>query len=274
MAKFIWNRFIKEYIWTMWPAFAALLATLIIATFITEFTFTSGGKALGSILWRFLRLFLNLTFPLLFLPVICALVQQFLNRKPGQLVQVEKVEDTVFHPFQAWVIRPLQGIGILMLMAAHFLGPLGAYLGSSFTGPTISTIPTMPPPGELTIGRFVNLAVTSILLSFVWTMDDLGIRQYNRKTEEIKRVGKYLGSLLPILTGFYAIYSLFKDQPPAVAFLMIVQRVIIFYPPLVIFNVLHTHYLNGRKDILLKKLKASSVTIRADAETLSSPQCR
>ena len=103
-------------------------------------------------------------------------------------------------------------------------------------------------------------------------MDDLGIRHYNRKTEEIRMVGKYLGSLLPILTGFYGIYSLFKDQPPVVAFLMIVQRVVIFYPPLVIFNVLHAHYLNGHKEILLKKLKALSVIIRADAETPSSPQ--
>ena len=266
------NMALKEKIWELWPAFATLLATLIIATFITEFTFTSGGKAFGPILSRFLRLFLNLTFPLLFLPAICALVQQFLNRNPGQLVQVKKEEDTVFHAFQGWVVRPLQGIGLVMLMATHFLGPLGAYLGSSFTGPTISTIPTMPPPGELTLGRFVNLAVTSILLSFVWTMDDLGIRHYNRMTEELRRVGKYLGSLLPILTGFYGIYSLFKDQPPVVAFLMIVQRVVIFYPPLVIFNVLHTHYLNGHKEILLKKLKAVSVIIRADVETPSSPQ--
>jgi hypothetical protein len=130
----------------------------------------------------------------------------------------------------------------------------------------------MPPPGEITLGRFVNLAVTSILLSFVWTMDDLGIRHYNRKTEEVTMVEKYLGSLLPILTGFYAIYSLFKDQPFLTAFFMIVQRVVIFYPPLVIFNILHTHYLNGHKEILLKKLKAVTVIIRADVEKPSSPQ--
>ena len=258
------NMALKEKIWELWPAFATLLATLIIATFITEFTFTFGAKAFGSILARFVRLFLNLTFPLLFLSSICALVQPFLNRNPGQLVQVKKEEDTVFHAFQSWVVRPLQGIGLLMLMATHFLGPLGEYLGSSFTGPTISTIPTMPPPGELTLGRFVNLAVTSILLSFVWTMDDLGIRHYNRKTEEIRIVGKYLASLLPILTGFYAIYSLFKDQPPLVAVLMIVQRIVIFYPPLVTFNVLHNYYVNKNGTILLKKLKVVTGVVQVE----------
>lgn len=266
MAKFIGGIGFKQVLRTTWPAFTTLLATLIISTFITEFTFTSGGKAFGFILLRFLRLFLNLTFPLLWLPMICALVQQFLNRNPRQLMQLEKEEDTIFRPFQSWVVRPLQGIGLVMLMAIHFLGPLGTYLGSAFTGPTISTIPTMPPPGEFTLGRFINLVTTSMLLSFVWTMDDLGIRHYNRKTGEIRRVGKFLGSLLPILTGFYGVYSLFKDQPPLVAFLMIAQRIVIFYPPLVIFDVLHLHYLNKYRATLLKRLKAAPGIIRVDTK--------
>ncbi len=237
MAKLFTNRALRQIVWAIWPALATLLATLIIAVFITEFTFTSGGKALGSVLSRFLRLFLNLGLPLLLLPAICALVQQFLNWNPRRLIWVEKEEIAVFHAFQSWFLRPLQGIGLLLLMATRFFGPLGAFLGSSFTGPTI---PTVPPPGELTLGRFINVGVTSMILSFVWTMDDLGIRHYNQRTGEIRIVGKYLGSLLPILTGFYGIYSLFKDQPPLIAVLMIAQRIVIFYPPLVIFNVLHT----------------------------------
>ncbi len=266
MAKFIGSRVIKQILRQTWPAFATLLATLIIATFVTEFTFTSGGKAFGSILLRFFRLFLTLALPLLLLPMICAFVQHFLNWDPRQLVQVMREEDTVFHAFQGWVVRPLQGIGLVMLMATHFLSPLGTYLGSSFIGPTISTIATMPPPGDLTLGRFINLVITSMLLSFVWTMDDLGIRHYNRKTGEIRMVGKYLGSLLPILTGFYGIYSLFKGQPPLVAFLMIAQRVVIFYPPLVLFNVLHLHYLNRYRATLLKRLKAVPSIIRVDSK--------
>jgi hypothetical protein len=79
-------------------------------------------------------------------------------------------------------------------------------------------------------------------------------------------VGKFLGSLLPILTGFYGVYSLFKDQPPLVAFLMIAQRIVIFYPPLVIFNVLHLHYLNKYRATLLKRLKAAPGIIRVDTK--------
>ncbi len=250
---------LKEKIWELWPALATFLATLIIAIFITEFTFTSGGKALGFILLRFLRLFLNLTLPLLLLPAICALVQPLLNWDPRQLIRVREEENTVFHAVQGWVIRPLQGIGLLLLMATHFLGPLGAYLGSSFTGPTI---PPIPPPGELTLGRVINVVVTSMLLSFVWTMDDLGIRHYNRRTGEIRMVGKYLGSLVPIVTGFYGIYILFKDQPLLVAVLMIAQRIVIFYPPLLTFIVLHAYYVNKKRGILLRKLKVVTGVLR------------
>ncbi len=257
------NIALKEKIWELCPALATLLTTLIIAIFVTEFTFTSGGKALGFILLRFFRLFLNLTLPLLLLPATCALIQQLLNWNPWQIIQVQKEGNTDLHAFQGWVLRPLQGIGLLLLMATHFIGPLRAYLGSSFTVLTIATIPS---PGELTLGRFINVAVTSMLLSFVWTMDDLGIRHYNRRTGEIRMVGKYLGSLLPILTGFYGIYSFFKDQPPLVAVLMIAQRIVIFYPPMVTFNVLHTYYVNKKRAILLRKLKVVSGIIRVEVD--------
>ncbi len=256
----------KRKIWELWPGLVILLITLIIASFVTEFTFTSGGKALGFILSRFFRLFLNLALPLLLLPVIFALVQHFLNWNPRRLIWLKEEENTVFNAVQGWVIRPLQGIGLLLLMATHFLGPLGAYLGGSFTGPTF---PTIPPPGELTLGRFINVAVTSTLLSFVWTMDDLGIRHYNHRTGEIRMVGKYLGSLLPILTGFYSIYGLFKDEPPLVAVLMIVQRIVIFYPPLVTFNVLHNYYVNRTRPTLLRKLKVATGIIRVELDDQS-----
>ncbi len=261
MAKFIGNKALRQIVWAIWPALATLLITFIIAVFITEFTFTSGERAVGSVLFRFLRLFLNLTLPLFLLPVICTMAQRLLNGKSRQLIRIRKEENADFHAFQSWFLRPLQGIGLLLLMATHFLGPLGTYLGSSFTGPAV---PTVPPPGELTLGRFINVGLTSMVLSFVWTMDDLGLRHYNKKAGEIRIVGKYLGSLLPILTGFYGIYGLFKDQPPLIAALMIGQRIVIFYPPLVIFNVLHTYFVNKNRAALLRKLKVAPGVIRAE----------
>ncbi len=86
----------KGKIWELWPGLVILLTTLIIAIFVTEFTFTSGGKALGFILSRFLRLFLNLALPLLFLPVIFALIQHFLNWNPRRLIQLKEEKKWVF----------------------------------------------------------------------------------------------------------------------------------------------------------------------------------
>ena len=40
-------------------------------------------------------------------------------------------------------------------------------------------------------------------------MDDLGIRYFNRKDYEIKMVGKYVGTLMPIVFGLYGVLSLF-----------------------------------------------------------------
>ncbi len=250
----------------IWPGLAILLATMLIAGFVAEFTFTSGEAAFGYTFFRFLRLTLNLSIPLLLLPALCAWVQYYLNWGPGRLIRIKADEqDESFSPFRAWAVRPLQGIGLLMLMATHFSLPLARYLGGILTG---AGVPSALPPGELTMGRFLNVGVTSLLLGFVWTMEDLGIRHFNRKTVEIRRVGKYLGSILPILTGFYGVYSLFKDEPTSLAIFSLAQRVIIFYPSLVIFNALHGQYVRRQKERLLKNLKVQPADLQIDTPGL------
>jgi len=97
--------------------------------------------------------------------------------------------------------------------------------------------------------------ITSLLLSFLWTLDDLGIRYFNRKTGEIKMIGKYIGFLLPIVFGFYGIFSLFASHAHLLAVLYIAQMAIVLYPPFVMMAVSHALYLEKREDILLDKLK-------------------
>ena len=101
-----------------WPI---LLATLVISTFITEFTFTFGLNAAWKTLFRFLRLSVVLTVPLFLLPGICATIQGFFNRGNRQLVQIQEDRDTAIHPLKNWVIRPFQGIGLGMLLATKLL---------------------------------------------------------------------------------------------------------------------------------------------------------
>ncbi len=238
----------RQILREVWPALAVLLVTILTATFLREFTFTFGSKAAVVILERFFRLFLNFAVPILLLPVLCAVAQKLLNRHTRHLVLVGEQEDRGFRALQNWVIRPLQGIGLVLFVGGRFFSML-RHVNSSLVGTTPHS------PGEFTWERTMNLAITSLLLSFLWTMDDLGLRHYNRKTGEIRMLGKYLISILPVVTGFYGMYRYFQNQPPLAAVLMIAQMIIIFYPPLVAFNVLHAHFVDTFRPSLLKRLK-------------------
>jgi hypothetical protein len=238
----------RRILWELWPALAVLLVTILIATFVREFAFASGPHAPAVILGRFFRLFLNFSVPILLLPVLCALMQKILNWHPRQLVRLGRPEQGGFYPLQNWVLRPLQGIGLMMFVAGRFFSLLRQVEGSA-----VAAAPTSP--GAFTWERAINLGITALLLSFLWTMDDLSLRHYNRKTGEIRRLGKYLISILPVVSGFYGAYRYFQQQTPLTAVLLIVQLIIIFYPPLVAFNILHTHFVDRFRPLLLKKLR-------------------
>jgi hypothetical protein len=253
-----------ENIREMGPALAILLTTLIISTFITEFTFTFGGQAVWKTLLRFFRLSLVLTLPLFLLPGICATIQGFFNRGNRQLVRVQEDRDTAIHPLKNWVIRPFQGIGLGMLLATKLLIVLQLYSGTAIT------VESMLPPGQFHLGRFLSATaisiIVSLLLSFLWTLDDLGVRFYNRKTGEVRMIGKYVGLLLPIFFGFWGIFSLFDAYDRLPAAIYIAQMVIVLYPPFVVFSVLHNRYLKSREAKLLEKLKVAQDVILANRE--------
>ncbi|MBP1717833.1 MAG: hypothetical protein H6Q43_1271 [Deltaproteobacteria bacterium] len=197
-----------------------LLTTLVISTFITEFTFNFGLKALWKTLFRFLRLSLLLTLPMFLLPGICSGIEGFFNRGKRRLVQTQEDRDTAIHPLKNWVIRPFQGIGLAMLLATKLLILLEIYTGS--------------------------------------TLDDLGVRHYNKKSGEIRMIGKYVGLLLPIFFGFYGIITLFQNNTQLLVAKYVSQMVVVLYPPFVVFSVIHSRYLSSREDILLRKLKVLS----------------
>ena len=258
---------IKANIGEMAPALALLLATLIISTFITEFTFNFGLTAIWKTLLRFLRLSLLLTLPLLLLPSLCTLLEGLFNRGIRHLIQLQEDRDPAIHPLKNWVIRPFQGIGLAMLLATKLLTLLEIYTGSKITMETIL------PQGAFNFGRFISSiaigVVVSLLLSFLWTLDDLGIRYYNKKTKEVRMIGKYLGLLLPIFFGFYGIISLFDNNSQVLVVKYVAQMVVVLYPPFVVFNVLHSRYLKSREEVLLKSLKAVSGSVMMDDKDLA-----
>ena len=264
MVDLLKGRPLKENLKEIAPALAILLATLIISTFITEFTFSFGMNALWKTLLRFLRLSLLLTLPLLLLPSLCTLLEGIFNRGTRYLIQLPEDRDPAIHPLKNWVIRPFQGIGLAMLLATKLLTALEFYTGSKIT------VATILPQGAFNIWRFFSLiaigVVVSLLLSCLWTLDDLGVRHYNRKTREVRMIGKYIGLLLPIFFGFYGIISLFENNTQLIVAKYVAQMVVVLYPPFVVFNVLHSRYLRSHEEVLLKKLKATSGGIMVEAK--------
>lgn len=268
MLEFLKRKSVKENIEEMGPALAILLATLIVSTFITEFAFTFGMKALWRTIFRFLRLSALLMFSLILLPHICSLLEGFFNRGTRQLIQVEQERDFSIHPLKNWALRPLQGIGLSMLIATKLLGFLEIYTGSRVT------LETLLPSGHFNLERLLGATaitiIVSLLLSFLWALDDLGVRYYNRKTQEVRMIGRYIGLLLPICLGFYGIINLFEEHSRLLAAQYIAQMVVVLYPPFIVFNVLHARHLAKREKVLLKRLKVAMGVTMMDRKEMAA----
>ena len=270
MVALLKKKSLKENLKEIGPALATLLVTLVISAFITEFTFNFGLTALWKTLLRFLRLSLLLTLPLLLLPSLCTLLEGLFNRGTRHLIQMQEDRDPAIHPLKSWVIRPFQGIGLAMLLATKLLTFLEFYTGSKIT------VDTILPQGAFNAGRFISSitigVAVSLLLSCLWTLDDLGIRYYNKKTKEVRMIGKYVGLLLPIFFGFYGIISLFENNTRLIVAKYVAQMVVVLYPPFVVFNVIHSRYLKRREEVLLRKLKAVSASMMMGAKDLANSE--
>ena len=143
-----------------------------------------------------------------------------------------------------WLSRPFQGIGIGFLFGSKLLIVL-----QLIAGPNIKPS-LLIPQGHFELGRFLLITVitvfVSLVLSTLWTLDDVGIRYYNRKEQELKMLGKYVGTLMPVIFGLYGLFGLFSDYPTGDAVIYACKIVTVLYPPMAIFAVLHTYFVRRR----------------------------
>ncbi len=244
---------LKRTVIAAWPALTVLFLTVVISVFFSGITFAVGMESIWKILVRFLRFLFILLIPIPLLPHVCGLMQGLLNRRNLRLIQIreERHQDRI--PWRIWLIRPFQGIGLAMLIATKLIVLVQISTGSANTSSIVL------PPAQFHWGRFLSATAvamtTSLLLSFLWSLDDLGIRQHNSKTGEIKIIGKYLSALLPILFGFYGIFSLFGIHERLLAVRYIAQMVLALYPPFLVLAVIHRFYTESRELLILKRLK-------------------
>jgi hypothetical protein len=251
-----------------------LILTISLSIFLGKFTFLKGSEAIYKGLLRFFRITLPLCFPLYLLLPIFGTLGRVAQRKKEAFLQVKEKQDLEIHPVKHMLLRPLQGIGIGLLFGTKLLLVLQVVTG------TTASASLLIPKGQFQFGRFMVVTgitvLISLLLSTLWAMDDLGIRYFNRKDYEIKMVGKYVGTLMPIVFGLYGVFSLFDQFSKMQALIYLFQMVVILYPPFTVFAIGHAHFVRGNIESLSKRLfpekKENSFKICNDEARASGPE--
>jgi len=224
------------------PALIVLFLSILFSYFFDSSTPLPGREVLLRGLFRFIRFALPLCLPLY---VLLPLYRFVVARMSEKLLQTEKRQEPCVQPFKHWIFRPLQGIGIGLLFETKLLAALQILTG-------VTTQPVLFfSRGQIQLERMLVIsgitAVISLLLATLWTLDDVGIRYVNRKDQELKMIGKYIGTLMPILFGFYGIFSLIADYPERQALVFLFRIVMILYPPFTVFAVMHFRFLRNRE---------------------------
>jgi len=239
--------------------FLILFITIFLSIFLEGFTFLKGWEAMYKGLLRFIRFGLLLCLPLYLLLPIHRALGWIVRERGCLLVQLEVKQQLGVRPLRHWLLRPFQGIGIVLFFATKLLTVLQIATGQTVTASLLL------PAGKFQLGRF--LAVTgvtilvSLLLSTVWALDDMKVRYYNRKDEEVKMIGKYVGTLVPIALGFYGIMALFNEFQMKEALFYLFQMVLILYPPFTVFSVFHAHFIQKRISLFSSVLSLEKLRI-------------
>jgi len=234
------------------PAFLILSLSIAFSVLAGEFAFLRGWESLYRGLLRFFRTAFFLCLPLILLPSIFHKLGSLISRREKIFIQIKRRQKLEIRPFKHWLFRPFQGIGIGLLFATKLLGVLQIVSG------TTATASVLFPRGQFQSGRLLVVTgitiLVSLVLSTLWTFDDLGIRYFNRKDYEIKMVGKYVGTLMPIVFGLYGVFSLFDQFSKMQAITYLFQMMVILYPSFTVFSVLHAHFVQRKAEDLSKRL--------------------
>ena len=229
------------------PALAVLFFAIFFSFFLNNLS-VQGWETIYRALFRFLRLTLLLCLPLCALSPIYSFVVEKIR---GRLLQTGKIRELQIKPIKHWIFRPFQGIGIELLFETKLLTALQVITGVT-TKPFVLFPRSQFQPGWLLVISGITVVI-SLLLSVLWTLDDVGIRYVNRKDQEIRMIGKCVGTLMPIIFGFYGIFSLSADFPTLQVFVYLFKTVIILYPPFTVFTVFHAWFLKNKADYFFSR---------------------
>jgi len=225
----------------MAPAFILLFLSTLFFFFFGDWDHVDGWTAVYRTLFRFVKLSLFSCLSLLcVIPIYKALIQK-LN---DSFLLMEENPQWLILPIKHWFLRPFQGIGIGLLFGTKLLALLQIVASTTTDSSSYFFLNQFQLNKVLVI--FTIMFLVSLVLSIFWTLDDMGIRYYNRKDQELKMIGKYIGTLMPLIFGSYGILSLFASFPIWQAITYFFRIVIVLYPPFAFFTVLHFHFIQTR----------------------------
>jgi hypothetical protein len=238
------RRWSKEMI----PVFLVFAFSIIFSLYLGDHSASGGWTVVYRTFLRFFRFTFLLCLPLYVLSPIYKFV---LEKGKKSLLQLAQPKVLIIDPLKHWLFRPFQGIGIGFLFATKLLAVIQVITGP----PTGSSLPFIP--GKFQLGQLLWVTgitiFISLLLSTLWTLDDMGVRYYNQKDQELKMIGKYVGTLMPTILGLYGLFSLLANYPKESALVDVFRIILAFYPPLAVFVVLHTHFITGKTDFHARK---------------------
>jgi len=234
-------RHVRHWSKEMMPALVVLFVTIAFYVYFGDITFVKGWEeGIYKVLLRFFRFSLFLCLSLYILLPVYRFIVDKLGKK---FLQMEQEQELQINSMKHWFFRPFQGIGIGLLFETKLLTTLQLVTG-------ITSSPLLFPPGHFQLGRVLVISgitvAVSLLLCILWTLDDMGIRYVNLKDQEVKMIGKYLGTIMPIIFGFYGIFRLVSNFPRVQAFIYLFKTIVVLYPPFVVFAVFHTNFIRRK----------------------------
>jgi hypothetical protein len=233
----------------VWPAMVVLALTFAVSLLTGHPPDLFLADSAREMLVRFVYVTTCLLAPIALMPWTLTLGDKAV-KKLGQPVKDLKNIRIELARSQLWILRPIQGIALSMILAERFLD--------------IVWYSTGPPSQTLIRLTFFTTGgiLTSLFLSAVWSLDDLGVKIYNNNSGEIRTIGGSVGIIFPIIGAAIGISSIFHYVSLTDAVIKLLQIFIILYPPYAIFATAHNEFYKRRLSLLSKKIHTKRIEIK------------
>lgn len=250
------------------PAFMIFGLTIIISLLTGNPQDLFLAHSTSSVLAKFMLATPVLMIPIAILPRILTYAGKIKNDQLfGWLVISNGSPHHEFTVSNDLLLRPFQGIALSLIFAERFLDFLEFSTGNSYTSILIRS----------TVFAFlmVNPLISSFL-SFVWTFDDLGVKVYNKRTDELRMLGRSIGVAIPLITGAVGVFTMFHRAYFMDALIDLVGTLMVLYPPYVLFVIFHHEFVRRRFIDFSQRLSFDKLEIRVThfkAQLLRNVEC-